>query len=64
MANAMDVIQPSMQRGDTDLLLGGASEFSESLKKERAWLNRLLLRHILTHEYPVSCPSACDTPAH
>ncbi len=44
----------TLQRSDTEKLLGGAAEFSQSLKKERAWANRLLLRHVVKHEYPVS----------
>ncbi len=39
---------------ETDLLLGGAQDVVHSLKKERAWLNRFLLRHIATHDNPVS----------
>jgi len=43
-----------IQRSDTEkLLMGGAAEFSQSLKKERNWANRLLLRHVVKHENPI-----------
>jgi hypothetical protein len=64
MAGVVDAIDPTMQTADTTLLLGGANAMADALRKERAWLNRLLLRHIIAHEYPVSCLSCVPWVAH